>query len=179
MAGFFQFGGRIGRLAYFGRIMALTLVVVLAIGVAFYVALATGRGTTFDVRGLPPVVPVLVTAIMIPAAWASLALMVRRLRDIGLPPLPVIGLFAAFVFFDHVALANLFRTMGWPTVGGGSLLGLAIQTAAGLALLLVPGDALSDPQDAGTTGFDGPAAPAPGPRLDRRHPRREFGLRGR
>lgn len=179
MAGFFQFGGRIGRLAYFGRIMAMTLVVVLAIGVAAYFMLAAGRGTAFDMPSLPPVALALAAVVMIPAAWSSLALMVRRLRDIGLPPLPVIGLFAAFVFFDHVALANLFRTLGWPTVGGGSLLGLAIQTAAGLALLLVPGDALSDPHQAGPAGFDGPAAPAPGQRLDRRHPRREFGLRGR
>lgn len=179
MAGFFQFGGRLGRLAYFGRLMAVVIVLLVAVAIAIYLAFAAGRGTAFELRSLPPLTLALLAAVLIVMTWSTLSLMVRRLRDMGLPPLPVAGLIIAFGFFDHVALANMFRTMGWRTIGDSSLLGFAIQIAVGLALLLVPSDTFADRHDAGSTGFDGPAPSPPGPRIDRRHPRREFGLRGR
>lgn len=179
MAGFFQFGGRIGRLAYFGRLMAVVLAILLGAGIVTYVVLANGRGSSLSPAELPLAALAILGLTAVFVVWSSLALMTRRLRDIGLPPLPVVALLFAFAFFDHVALANLFRAMGWRTIGDSSLIGLAIQLGIGFALLVLPSDTFADPDEAGRATFDGPRRPLSGPPIDRRQPRRQFGLRGR
>jgi uncharacterized membrane protein YhaH (DUF805 family) len=73
----FGFGGRLGRLAYFGYSILAMLVLALVLGGAIATIYTGGSGATV-------IATVLIIAAVIGAIWCGLALVVKRLHDLNL-----------------------------------------------------------------------------------------------
>lgn len=182
MPRFLRFSGQMGRLAYFGYSCAVGFGLTFIVMLVVMVAAAAAGGRPFSLAGIPlPMLALGVSAGLI-GLWAMVALMAQRLRDMGLPTLPILGLCLAFGFFDHFALARLFANMGWQLTDGASPVGAAVNLVVTLGLLFSPGGAF----DSGDSGPAEPATvqapvgrPAAATLVDRRQPRAQFGLRGR
>ncbi|QCI66845.1 DUF805 domain-containing protein [Phreatobacter stygius] len=179
MPRFLQFGGRMGRLAYLGYSLLIGFGLGFVLALIGMVAAAATGGQVRTLWQVP--LPMLALGVVagIIALWAWLALLTQRLRDLGLPPLPILGLGLAFFFFDQYALVGLLQDMGWPPVGSSSLVGGLVNLLVTLGLLLIPGGAFeSDGDDADAAPAFEVSRPRTAP-VDRRQPRAHFGLRGR
>jgi uncharacterized membrane protein YhaH (DUF805 family) len=134
----FSFEGRIGRLGYLCRSIAvLGLVLALALeGSAALTRLVRplGLGDYEEAsRSLTVVVALLVL-------WSSLALASRRLRDMGLEPVHIMPLFAALWVVNTVLLEPLSR-LHPASFGILETSWAALEAAAALPLLVWPGRA--------------------------------------
>ena len=102
----FGFEGRISRLGYFWRSVAVVIgIVALALGgaaVILSLVRPLGLGDYEASRWLTIVVVLLVL-------WSSFALASRRLRDMGLEPVHILPLFAALWVINTVLLEPLSR----------------------------------------------------------------------
>lgn len=133
---FFGFEGRISRLGYFWRSLALGVgVVTLALGGA--------AGLTMLVRPLglgdyEEGSRWLTIAVALVALWSSFALASRRLRDMGLEPVHIVPLFAALWVVNTELLQPLSRLRpdSFGLLEGSWAM---LQIIAALPLLLWPG----------------------------------------
>ena len=136
---FFSFRGRIGRLAYFGSVLAAGLIAGVGFAILIVMGFSAGlaKGTGGAIVGTS--VAVLIGFLgLIPFTWASLALAAKRLRDAGFPPLVVIPAMIAFSLFDVLVLS---RHSAGHVFGGfhlNSPVGLMVNLAYGLVLLFWP-----------------------------------------
>jgi uncharacterized membrane protein YhaH (DUF805 family) len=132
----FGFGGRIGRLAYFGWSVATGLVAGLCItlgALGFVAGFAKGSGGSLASAGLAVAIG------LIPLLWMSAALTTKRLRDAGFPPGIVLPLMSVFSVFDATVLSG--ELGGQPLVTGmfhHSPTGLAVKGLFVLVLLFWP-----------------------------------------
>ena len=130
---FFGFGGRIGRLQYFGCSLVLGVGVVVLAMFSFAGALSHSAGKGADAAAAAAsFLPLL---ILLPVfLWASLALQAKRIRDIGWNPAVVIPLW--MVVSTAAGLTGVLGGKGSGLAALGGLINLAMSGV----LLLWPGD---------------------------------------
>jgi uncharacterized membrane protein YhaH (DUF805 family) len=144
LSAMFSFHGRIGRMQYFLRSMALgaAIGIVVAIGCA---SLVGGGGLEALRNGQPPaggslVLIALLALIALPAAfWSSLSLQARRFRDIGWNPIFVMPAWIAVDMIDFImakAVPAMAVGRGHHATAIGALVGLALSGS----LLFWPGN---------------------------------------
>ena len=147
--GAFSFGGRIGRLSFFLQGLAMVPAAgIAAAALAFlvYPARRDGLGLAFFIG--------CAALLGLVAAWYSLSLHVRRIRDIGWDPVVVIVGWIALAVGDPV-VAHLVPSLAAGGHHPGTWVGAILNLALSAALLLWP-------------GHDGPDAPLDtGPRMTR------------
>jgi uncharacterized membrane protein YhaH (DUF805 family) len=104
---FFGFEGRIGRLGYFWRCVAVVIgIVALALGgAAALMSLIRPMG----LGDYEQASRWLTIAVVLLVLWSSFALASRRLRDMGLEPVHIMPLFAALWVINTVLLEPLSR----------------------------------------------------------------------
>ena len=131
----FGFGGRMGRLRYFGAIsftttLSVAWIVLLLMG--FGVAIAKGSGGAFAGAGL------LAVFSAIPLVWMFLAITTKRLRDAGFPPAIVLPIFIGFSVIEPFLLVG--HVAGQPSAAllQTSMLGISVKTVFGLVLQFWP-----------------------------------------
>jgi len=154
LADFFSFSGRLGRLAFFLRSLALFVaeIVVLAVGVAVFLA----------ARGSPGVLVVaLIGALaalvfLLAVIWSSFALQARRIRDIGWEPLYVIPGWIAVMVVVEILTGGAPGSAGWNAAASHSPITGLINLAMTAVLLFWPGK----PSDLDVDVF-GPSGAAP------------------
>ena len=129
---FFGFGGRIGRLQYFGYscVLGVGMVVIAAFALAGAVGHTTGKGDA--AAAASSLLPLL---IVLPVfLWSSLALQAKRIRDIGWNPAVVIP--AWMTVSAVAAMLSVFGGKG----SGVSTLGGLINLGMSMVLLFWPGN---------------------------------------
>jgi uncharacterized membrane protein YhaH (DUF805 family) len=119
----FGFRGRLGRLAFLGWNLA-GMALVAAIAVGFLVVGGGLSGVLSQVRGASTIIGVLMAATAGGVGiWASIALVAKRLRDIGLAPLPIMIGVAILLAFDQFILTRLTGVRFFSPFGGQTPLG--------------------------------------------------------
>lgn len=123
------FAGRLGRLGFLGRSMALGVATAVAAGGLILLVAIGGHAS-------PAARMLFVGAIIVPIAlYAGLSLQTRRLNDMGWPALPVIG------GWFLVSVLNVVLAHGVPSLarpGGGTMIGAVVNVVLSLILLLWP-----------------------------------------
>jgi uncharacterized membrane protein YhaH (DUF805 family) len=143
----FGFGGHLGRLAYLGWSIAL-------VGLAAVVGVATAVISIPLIMVFPPLGVLAALPLVVFSVWSSLALMTKRIRDIGLPPLAVIGAVFLVQLIDTVAIARLTDMRFFAPFEYSTPLGAFVTAAFTVFLLLWPSEDLpstgapSDARDA-------------------------------
>jgi uncharacterized membrane protein YhaH (DUF805 family) len=131
----FEFRGHLGRLAYLGwTIAAIGLVAVASVAAA---VLSVPLMMVFAPLRLLVVLPVVIFSV-----WCSLALMTRRIRDTGLPPLPVIGAVVFVQLADVLVITGLTDMRFFPPFQQSTPLGGFVTVVFGIFLLLWPSEDL-------------------------------------
>jgi uncharacterized membrane protein YhaH (DUF805 family)/TPR repeat protein len=135
----FRFHGRLGRLAFLGWNL-VAMAVVTGIVVAFvaigagFAALGVGSGGAASRLGL-----VTVLAAGSAAVWMTLALVSKRLRDIGLVPWPLLIAAALLLAVDALGLTRLTDLRFFAPFAGHTPLGGLLATGATIFLACWPG----------------------------------------
>lgn len=126
----FSFEGRTNRLGYLATGFVQGLIIAAALIIL---------GAVFATRppSLAAMIPTLIIAVVLIGAtiWMGLAVITRRLRDMGFPALP--GL-VVILLFSGASQAMQFGHWTHPTVTPGSLLMGAASAVTGFALLFWP-----------------------------------------
>jgi uncharacterized membrane protein YhaH (DUF805 family) len=180
----FSFRGRLSRLAFLGWTAASIALLVLMIVVLMMVGVVGGQ--TLHVAVAPQLTSLVVGLLMaIQYVWVALALQAKRIRDIGLSPLIVIGTLVAFSIVDSTLLTRLVPAPPIHLFGPQTMIGALVNVAYLCALLFWPGQT-KNPERLEETSRDAMIAPRPSmpqnvPLRDapRATARREFGLRSR
>ena len=130
---FFGFGGRIGRLQYFGFSMVLGIAMTVIAMVSFASAIGHSAGKGTSAAGVASsFLPLL---ILVPLfLWSSLALQAKRIRDIGWNPAVIIPVW--MVVSTGAGLTGIFGGKGSGIAALGGLINLCMSGV----LLLWPGD---------------------------------------
>lgn len=134
----FGFEGRISRLGYFWRSVAVVIgIVALALGgaaVTLSLVRPLGLGDYEEASRW------LTIAVVLLVLWSSFALASRRLRDMGLEPVHILPLFAALWVINTVLLEPLSRLHpdSFGVIEGSWAM---LQAAAAIPLLFWPGRA--------------------------------------
>jgi uncharacterized membrane protein YhaH (DUF805 family) len=140
------FEGRISRLGYFWRSVAVVIgIVALALGGA---AAASSLVRPLGLGDYEEASRWLATTVLLLVLWSSFALASRRLRDMGAEPVHILPLFAALWVVNTVLLEPLSRMHPG---GFGILEGswAVLQTAAAIPLLFWPSRPAPTPAAAG------------------------------
>jgi uncharacterized membrane protein YhaH (DUF805 family) len=180
LAKLFSFQGRLTRLQFLGWSFAAGGVLTASAVLFIVLGVIDGRMNA-AVTGV-----IAILAVVVAAVWSGLALQVKRIRDMGLSPLLVIGGLMAFEVFDTLVLRHVVHVSFLPG-GLHSAVGELAQLAFLGALLFWPsaghgGGWREEPDDAAPVA---PQASTPRPSMARASlpqpnaPRREFGLRTR
>src|SRR5262245_32982319 len=129
----FFFTGRMGRLAYFGwNVAAIVLVTVASLGSGIFGVFALGSGAS-PVGLIAIIAPVFVLAV-----WVSVALMAKRLRDMGFSPwIWIVGVFLVIVV-DQFLLTHFLRARFIPPFQDQTPFGGFVLTVFTILLLLWP-----------------------------------------
>lgn len=130
----FFFSGRMGRLAYLGwNVVALVLMAVGAFATGIFGAFSLGPGGAGSAGFVAMMVPVFVFAV-----WISVALMVKRLRDMGFAPwIWTVG-FVVVIVVDQFLLSHYIRARFIPPFQDQTPIGGFVLTAFTILLLLWP-----------------------------------------
>ena len=176
LAKLFSFHGRMTRLEYLGWtivslvIVAIITAVLMFAGLMAAIGLHAGKGQAFA-AGLVVGVPMLVIAV-----WSGFAITAKRVRDMGLSPLLVIGALIVFDIIDLLVLKRLTPVRFYWPLAEHTMAGGIVNIAYLAALLLWPGQG----DDAG------PRSPADDlplltiqPTIRPDAPRGAFGMRAR
>ena len=134
--GAFSFQGRLTRLQFFLRVLALSAAYVLGLGVIAlggFAAAAKHQWTTVGLLVLA-VLPLAVAFL-----WCSLSLHVRRIRDIGWEPTLVVAGWLCLKVADKLILAKLLPALALHDFWHGTYLGLGVDTVLSLIVLFWPG----------------------------------------
>jgi uncharacterized membrane protein YhaH (DUF805 family) len=180
LAKLFSFHGRLTRLEFLGWSFGATFIFIGAAVLFIVLGVSDGRMNA-AVTGL-----IAILALVVAAVWSGLALQVKRVRDMGLSPLLVIGGLMAFEVFDTLVLRHVVHLSFLPG-GLHTAVGELAQLAFIGVLLFWPsagrgGGSYEEPSDVAPTtpqtstlrpAMSRSSMPQPGA------PRREFGLRTR
>jgi uncharacterized membrane protein YhaH (DUF805 family) len=180
LAKLFSFHGRLTRLEFLGWSFAGAGILIVAAVLFIVLGVIDGRMHP-AVTGL-----IAILAVVVAAVWSGLALQVKRIRDMGLSPLLVIGGLMAFEVFDTLVLRHVVH-LSFFAPGFHSAVGELAQLAFIGALLFWPsasrgGGWREGPEEVAPVA---PQASTPRPSMARASlpqpgaPRREFGLRTR
>jgi uncharacterized membrane protein YhaH (DUF805 family) len=104
LATLFSFRGRLNRRAFFGWWVLAHVLLVFAIAIPAIAAALLAKDAPVPARQAFVIVAVLHAVLWF---WIVCCLQVKRLRDIGLPPLPVIAAVYAICLVDILVLAKL------------------------------------------------------------------------
>jgi uncharacterized membrane protein YhaH (DUF805 family) len=151
----FGFEGRISRLGYFWRSVAVVIgIVALALGGA---AVSLSLVRPFGLGDYEEASRWLMIVVVLLVLWSSFALASRRLRDMGLEPVHILPLFAALWVINTVLLEPLSRLHpgSFGLIEGSWAM---LQAAAAIPLLFWPGRASkakvrADYEPAGPTAY--------------------------
>ena len=139
----FDFGGRVPRLPFIVATIAVGAVVA-AGTLAFLYALPHLNwhrpwGKSASMLALYALVAFGWAALIGGCVWASIALVIKRIRDVGLPVGLTLAAYYTVIVYDQLFIAPLFRGAGYPTVWGRlTALGGAMYVIGFIVLLLAP-----------------------------------------
>jgi uncharacterized membrane protein YhaH (DUF805 family) len=154
----FGFQGRLARLAFLGwNLAAMALVAAIALA---YLALGTGlSGLLSGIRGAPTFFGA-ATGLTCAAAgiWMTLALTTKRVRDIGLAPLPLVVAATAVLMVDHYSLTRLTELRFFPPFANYTPLGGLLAFTWLVLLICWPGKTMPESDDSQARDRD----PVPG-----------------
>jgi TPR repeat protein/uncharacterized membrane protein YhaH (DUF805 family) len=146
----FGFEGRLGRLAFLGWNLA-AFILVAAIAVAFLM-LGAGLSLVLSRSSGAPQILGMIMGVTAGAAgiWTALALAVKRVRDTGMAPWPVIIGVILLLALDHIIIARITDVRFFSPFANQTPLGGVLATAWFVFLFCWPGDA--SPRNSGASG---------------------------
>ncbi|HEY3800195.1 MAG TPA: DUF805 domain-containing protein [Caulobacteraceae bacterium] len=104
---FFGFEGRVTRLGYLWRCVAIGAVMLLLAGLATFTL--TRWLVPTGVMGPEDALNIAITSVYLLSLWAGFALATRRLRDMGIEPVHFVPLYAAFWLVNAVLVEPMVR----------------------------------------------------------------------
>ncbi len=133
---FFSFNGRVGR----SRFIILTFALAFSVVIGIYIL----KVINLFISGMIPIgityfiAHGLIAVLFLAATWCSLSLIVRRVRDMGMPPIIVVPLIASLQIFDAFLLTKLIDVRFIPPYSDNTPLGGAVNLITTFALLFWP-----------------------------------------
>jgi uncharacterized membrane protein YhaH (DUF805 family) len=139
LANLFSFHGRMARLEFLGWTIASLAIVFVTTAILVFGGIVGAKGLHAGKGQATAIVLILSAVVFVIAMWSSLAISAKRVRDLGLSPLVVIGVLIVFDIVDALVLTRYTSARFFWPLAQYTMVGGMVNTAAYAAMLLWPG----------------------------------------
>jgi uncharacterized membrane protein YhaH (DUF805 family) len=139
LANLFSFHGRMARLEFLGWSIASLATVFVTTAILVFGGILGAKGLHAGKAQAMVLVFILSAVMFVMAMWSSLAICAKRIRDMGLSPLVVLGVLIVFDIVDALVLTRYTSARFFWPFAQYTMVGGIVNVAALAAMLFWPG----------------------------------------